>query len=249
MNKGLRRIALLIPVFNGGSVITEVIGRCRMHDLPVIVVDDGSTDGTLERVARLEVDQLVRQESNRGKGFALRSGFESARRAGYEAVVTLDADGQHRPEEVPKFLDCYDRTDADIIVGDRFGDREYLKRMPWQRVLSNRISSALIRTLCRLPIRDVQCGFRLYRLASVGSLASVAEGFEYETEVLLQARARNLRLENIPVRCEYPQGTVRSQYRAVFHSWQIARVVLAQRRKTQGGASGGNNKENRQEGS
>jgi glycosyltransferase involved in cell wall biosynthesis len=218
------RIALLIPVYNGGSSVVEVLRRCKEQGLPVVVVDDGSTDGTSERVESEGADWILRHPANLGKGQALRDGLQSARDRGFEAAISLDADGQHLPEEIPKFLDRYSLGSADIIVGNRFGDQEYLRRMPGVRAFSNRFSSYLIRKFGRLPILDIQCGFRLYRLEPVLALGCQSTGFEFETEVLLRAAVRGCRLENVSIRCEYPEGTVRSRYRALKDSWRIYQV-------------------------
>jgi len=227
-------VALLIPVYNGAETLEAVLERCKALHLPVIVVDDGSTDGTPDIVAGTGVDHFTRQERNQGKGRALQSGFQLALQAGYDAVVSLDADGQHRPEEAPKFLERFQQGGADILVGNRFGDEEYLRRMPWQRVMSNRLSSAVIRSLGGLPVRDVQCGFRLYRLSAVCALEWRSSGFEFETEILLDARRAGCRMDNVPIRCEYPQGTDKSRYNALRDSWRIARVVLRNRRAGRG---------------
>lgn len=202
----------------------EVLRRCKEQGLPVVVVDDGSTDGTSERVESEGADWILRHPANLGKGQALRDGLQSARDRGFEAAISLDADGQHLPEEIPKFLDRYSLGSADIIVGNRFGDQEYLRRMPGVRAFSNRFSSYLIRKFGRLPILDIQCGFRLYRLEPVLALGCQSTGFEFETEVLLRAAVRGCRLENVSIRCEYPEGTVRSRYRALKDSWRIYQV-------------------------
>ncbi len=229
VEKGSARVALLIPVYNGADTVGGVIARCKALELALVVVDDGSTDGTADIVVRAGVDHFIRRQRNEGKGKALQVGFRYAAEAGYEAVVTLDADGQHRPEEVPKFLERFRRSGADILVGNRFEDRDYLRRMPWQRVMSNRLSSGMIRQIGRLAVQDIQCGFRLYRLPSVCGLEWRSCGFEFETEILLGARAQGLRMENVPVQCEYPQGTDRSQFGALRDSWRIVRVVLRSR--------------------
>lgn len=167
---------------------------------------------------------ILRHPANLGKGQALRDGLQAAWQRGFEAAISLDADGQHLPEEIPRFLDLYRIGSADIIVGNRFGDQEYLRRMPGVRAFSNRFSSYLIRKFGRVPICDIQCGFRLYRLESVLALGCRSTGFEFETEVLLRAAARGCRLENVSIRCEYPEGTGHSRYRALKDSWRIYRV-------------------------
>jgi glycosyltransferase involved in cell wall biosynthesis len=220
--------AILIPVYNGEGTIGEVIRRCAPLELPIIAVDDGSRDGTLDRLKQLEGVRWIRHEENLGKGRALQSGFRFALAEGYEAVVTMDADGQHLPEEVPKFLKRFREAPVDLLVGNRLGDKSYLRKMPWHRAASNRVSSSVIRRAGGLKIRDVQCGFRLYRLEPVCRMQKVfrRRGFEFETAVLLEAQARGLKLDNVPIHCEYPEGTVKSQYRPLGDSWRIGQVVL-----------------------
>jgi glycosyltransferase involved in cell wall biosynthesis len=222
-------VAVLIPVFNGQETVGQVIRRCRDMSLPVLVVNDGSTDDTERIVTEAQPDHVLKHETNQGKGMALRTGFDFARQSGYAAVVSVDADGQHRPEEIPRFIESFERENPDIIVGNRFADGDYLRCMPWYRVMSNRLSSALIRLLGRIPVNDVQCGFRLYRLSAICRLPWSTSGYEFETEILLEAQRQGLRVDNLPVRCEYPDGTARSGYRAVRDSWRIAKVVSRSR--------------------
>lgn len=219
-------VALLIPVYNGADTLGDVIRRCKALDMPVLIVDDGSTDGSAQVAREAGADMIQSHPVNRGKGAALKTGLNFSRGKDFEAVISLDADGQHVPDEAVKFVQRYREGFRGILVGNRFEDEEYLQRMPALRAVSNRVSSDLIRWLAAVPIQDIQCGFRLYRLDAIQSLNSHCDGFEFETEILLQAASSGLPLGNVPIRCEYPEGTVHSRYRPVSDSWKVAKIVI-----------------------
>lgn len=143
-------IMVLIAAFNEAPVIGDVVAGCRKWRLPVVVVDDGSSDSTVEEAERAGA-QVIAHSENHGKGKALATGFDYASRNGFEAVVTLDADGQHDPDQIGLFLDEYRRNGADVIVGTRMRD---VRRMPWIRRFTNRASSFVISRItgCRIQI-------------------------------------------------------------------------------------------------
>lgn len=218
----------IIPCLNGGDLIGATIARTRAEGLPVLVVDDGSTDNTAE-VAGAEATYLVRHERNHGKGRALRTGFQWSREHGFTAAVTLDADGQHDPASIRGLVETFERTGAAMVIGARFqkGPRE--PGTPWVRHVSNRVSSTLIRAVLGARVDDIQCGFRVYRLGAIESLRARHDGFAFETEIVALAVKRGLTIANHAIRCYYPDGTKRSHYRPLADSWEIAKVVCRAR--------------------
>ena len=193
------RPAVLIPAYNAarhlGSVLEGVLAHVPRQD--VWVVDDGSGDETANVAERREV-HVVRQTPNQGKGAALRAGFAAA--LDRDPVITLDADGQHDPADLPRFLAVADT--ADLVVGARpFSDR-----MPPLRKIGNRISARIIGALAGQAIPDSQSGYRLHRRALIESVVPAIEGtggFLFETELLVRAARQGYRIGALPIATVY----------------------------------------------
>lgn len=218
-------ISIIIPAFNAAPTLGEVLDQLHPLSIPVLVVDDGSTDGTAETARRQPVWRVVSHPHNRGKGAALKTGFSEAGKAGYTHVLTLDADGQHPVEAIPAFLQAFERNEDAILVGNRFAD-ETIGSMPWIRRLSNSLSSTMISLAARTSIPDAQCGMRIYPLRIFDVMVLESDGYALETEVLVKAGRRGIEVENIPISCHYPAGTSTSRYRALVDSWRIAKAVV-----------------------
>jgi len=199
------RVLALIPAYNEGARVREVAAGARAH-LPVLVVDDGSTDDTAQHAEAAGV-MVLRQLPNQGKGAALRAGFRHALDAGYDAVVTLDADGQHDPAEIPKFLDLHRAQSPDLIIGERA-----FRQMPFPRNLSNTIGRRLFSWALGKTVRDNQSGYRLISARLMAAtLASREASFEFEVEMIVTCVQRGHRLASVPIRTIY--GDERSHIR------------------------------------
>ncbi|MBN1269496.1 MAG: glycosyltransferase family 2 protein [Kiritimatiellae bacterium] len=194
-----RRYAVIIPGYNEQGRIAEVVQGALKHCPLVIVVDDGSHDGTAETATRAGA-VVVRHEVNRGKGVALSTGFQKAREEGCEAVITLDADGQHDPAEIPKFIEAYERTGIPVLVGNRMAD---VAGMPLVRKLTNRYMSWMLSRLMNQYVPDTQCGYRLYRLDIIPFVSAEAERFAAESEILIHIAERNIRIDSVRIRTIY----------------------------------------------
>ncbi len=194
-------VALLIPAYNAAGSLPELLTRSAplVPAVSTIVVDDGSTDGTAE-VGGSFGAIVIRHEGNRGKGAALQTGFDRVMGGGWGAVVTLDADLQHEPEAIPQFLEAYRSGCYDVIIGARKRDEG---GMPFHRVLSNTITSAMIRARTRQEIPDSQSGFRLVDTRVLRRVHLERPGFEAETEFILKAAALGFRFGAVPVRTIY----------------------------------------------
>jgi glycosyltransferase involved in cell wall biosynthesis len=197
-----KTFVVLIPAFNAEHSLAELVSRLRsaIGDVQIIIVDDGSTDQTNEVAASIGA-VVLRHEKNCGKGAALQTGFDFInKQAGIEFVLTMDADLQHQPEDVPKFLLVQQKTNADIVIGwrDRIGTR-----MPIHRRLSNTITSALVGIRIGVKIRDSQCGFRLIRRSVIECIQLESSGYEAETEFLIKAAQRGFTIEVVPVQTIY----------------------------------------------
>lgn len=220
-------ILALIPGFQEGPRIAAVIEGARAH-LPVVVVDDGSTDDTSAR-AEAAGATVLRQVHNAGKGAALRAGFRHALVEGVEAVVTLDADGQHDPAEIPRFLEAFASGRPELIVGRRdFGS------MPPVRRLSNTLGGWLFSIAVGRRVADNQSGYRLVgRRLMTGLLASNQDGFGFEVEMIARCIALGLPMAEVPIRTIYAGEP--SHVQPLAHFTSFLRVSLAARRIVRGG--------------
>lgn len=195
-----KRITVVVPAYNEAGRLPKVLERIPEFVDEVIVVDDGSSDGTYEaarkaaeRDGRIEV---IRLERNCGKGCAMREGVKVSTG---DVVVFMDADGQHRPEEIIKLVEPVVSGEADLVVGAR-KVREAGKR-PIQRRLSNVITTRLIRLKLRRYVYDTQSGFRAFRREFLPEIEG--DRYEVETEMLIKAAKRGARIKEVPVSMIY----------------------------------------------
>jgi glycosyltransferase involved in cell wall biosynthesis len=173
--------AAVIPCHNEAAAIARVVAATRCHVATVIVVDDGSCDETAA-LAEVAGALVIRHEQRRGKGAALKSGFQRARELGFTSALTLDGDGQHAADDIPKFFALAESSRANLIVGNRMGDAA---KMPWLRRAVNRLMSRILSRMAGQPLPDSQCGFRLLNLGVWSALQADARNFEFESEQLL----------------------------------------------------------------
>jgi len=222
----MTEVLALIPAFNEAAHLAQVVTGARVH-LPVLVVDDGSTDDTAACAEQAGAN-VLRQIPNQGKGAALRAGFGWALNAAYQAVLTLDADGQHDPAEIPKFVDAHRARGADLVIGARD-----FRRMPLVRRLANTTGRWAFSWAFGQPIRDNQSGYRLIgrRLLEV-ILTGDEAGFEFEMEVIVICIRRGFMLDWVPIRTIY--AGQRSHIRPGRHALNFLRMVW-QIRHSRGG--------------
>lgn len=207
----------VIPAYNESQHIAQVV-KVVKHYLPVLVVDDGSVDET-DHQASMAGAEVLRQVPNQGKGAALRLGFRKAIDQGYEAVITLDGDGQHDPEEIGKFLEAYSEGEADLVIGMR-----NFSKMPRSRRLANTLGRWLISWAMGQPIPDNQSGYRLLsrRLMKM-LLDSKEQGYEFEVEMLAACLKNNFRLKWVPISTIYAGET--SHIHPIKHIANYLRIV------------------------
>jgi glycosyltransferase involved in cell wall biosynthesis len=213
---------VLIPALNAERSIGAVVRDCKAVNEDVLVVDDGSADRTAD-VAREAGAQVVSHPVNRGKGAALKTGFAYAIEHGFNAVITLDADGQHLPREIPKFLAARAETGADLIIGGRahlFG--EMLPR----RRFANRFSARCIAYAAKPNVTDSQSGFRLYSVDLLRAIRLRSDGFDMESEVIVQAGCRGFRIMTIPINLGFVDGQSTSHYKPLGDTMRIAWTVI-----------------------
>ncbi len=194
-------VAALIPCYFEEKRIRDVAARARAQLDTVLVVDDGSTDGT-EKEARAAGVEVIRHAVNQGKGAAIKTGLrELSARAGIEYALILDGDGQHLPEEIPNFLAAANATPAPMLVGTRMTDT---RKMPFVRRMTNRFMSWQISRVCGQVVPDSQCGFRMIHRDLAPALVAIATvKFDYETEMLVVASRRGARIAAVPISTIY----------------------------------------------
>ncbi len=197
-------VCVVIPAYNAAKTIGSLLLELsqELPDARIIVIDDGSMDGTEQVVRETDASGVscMRHSPNRGKGFALRQGFRAAIKFCADIIVTMDADGQHRPKDIHRLLEPLLVNQAEVVLGTRMGDTA---SMPLHRILSNTITSALVsrRTGHRVP--DSQCGFRAFRREVIDRMELRSNHYDLETEMLLKLRPSMHRIRSAPVETVY----------------------------------------------
>lgn len=192
-------IAAVIPAYHEEKHIGDVVRRTRAKIDNVLVVDDGSSDATAER-AREAGAEVVRHEQNRGKGESIKTGLRYWLDRQFTWVFILDADGQHLPEEIDRFIQAAMSDGASLLIGNRMKDTS---SMPFVRRFVNRWMSGQISRACGQEIPDTQCGFRMLHRHLIPELLGGSERFDYETEMLIIASRKGFRIESVPISTVY----------------------------------------------
>jgi glycosyltransferase involved in cell wall biosynthesis len=213
------RYCVVIPAFNSADTIGALVRGVKQHELPVVVVNDGSTDQTAP-IASQEGAVVISHLRNEGKGRALRTGFEYALRAQYDGVITMDSDGQHDPAEIPSLIHAGERQHAGLVIGNRMAT----STMPLVRRWVNRLLSWIVSAVARQPMPDTQSGFRLIRKEVLTSIPLRATGFDIETELLLAAAKRRWKTIFVAVHTTYDNHT--SHIRPLRDGLRFFRMVF-----------------------
>jgi glycosyltransferase involved in cell wall biosynthesis len=214
--------AVLIPAYQCAATIAPVVADASAHLTPVLVVDDGSDDGTAER-ARLAGAEVLRQERNVGKGAALVAGMRHLAARGFTHALTMDGDGQHLGGEIPTLLAEARIDPRAIVVGTRaIGEQQVAAA----NLFGNRFANLAVRVAAGVNAGDTQSGFRVYPIASTLALPVDGERFEFETTVIIRAVRAAIPIRSVVVRVYYPPiAERRSHYRKVVDTLRIIRAV------------------------
>jgi glycosyltransferase involved in cell wall biosynthesis len=192
-------VAAIIPAYLEEKHVGDVVRRTLKQLANVVVVDDGSNDRTADEARSAGADVIV-HEQNRGKGESIKSGFRYWLEHGSTYVVILDADGQHLPEEIERFLTAAASGIGELLIGTRMND---VREMPAVRRMVNRYMSRKISRACGQDIPDTQCGFRMVHRSIIPSLLGGTERFDYETEMLILASRAGCRIASVPISTVY----------------------------------------------
>jgi glycosyltransferase involved in cell wall biosynthesis len=193
--KEVERVAVLIPAHCEEKSVAEVVMEARRYLPDVIVVDDASTDKTALRAERAGAT-VLRLETNAGKGAALTEGFQYVLTGRFDAVIALDADGFHDPNQIPKFLETYRRTHIPVLIGSRMAEPE---KVPLVRRWSIRLMSYCLHRLMGVYVPDPPCGFRFYRCDVLPHLLETGSSFPAEFETLLHIASRGIHVGSVRI--------------------------------------------------
>lgn len=215
------KILTLLPAYNESVHIAKVINGAKVY-LPVLVMDDGSKDNTSE-IARENGAIVIRQEPNQGKGAAMAKGFQYAFENGYDAVITIDADGQHNTAEIPLFLDEFSKNHSDLIIG-----RRDFRKMPFIRMCSNTIGTWMFSWAIGQYIPDNQSGYRLVSARLMQAmLSSGLHGFEFEVEMILRCVLEGYKLSWVTIQTIYADE--HSHITPIRHAWRFILITFRTR--------------------
>jgi glycosyltransferase involved in cell wall biosynthesis len=218
----LNKVCILIPAYNAQETLGSVLRKINSIHLDTLVINDGSSDET-KRVASENGAQILEHPLNFGKGAALQTGFQYILQKDYQVVVTLDADGQHDPSEIPSLLKIFERVKPDILIASRaaeFGKMTFLRRF-W-----NRLGVKAVARLCHSDITDSQSGFRLIRTNVLKEIDFSTSRFETELELLIKACKKGFSVLSVPIRAQKVDGTASSHFRPVVDTWKVCKLFL-----------------------
>lgn len=216
------KVCILIPAYNAQETLGSVLKKIEPLQMDTIVVNDGSSDET-KRVALENEVQLLEHPINLGKGAALRTGFQYLLQKDYQTVITLDADGQHDPSEIPSLLKIFQSAKPDILIASRaaeFGEMTFLRRF-W-----NRLGVKAVARLCHSDITDSQSGFRLIRTRVLREVHFTTSRFETELELLIKACKKGFTVLSVPIDTQQVDGTGSSHFRPVVDTWMVCKLFL-----------------------
>jgi len=215
------KICVVIPAYNVADAIESVVRGASRYVSTVFVVDDGSSDATAE-IAASAGARVIRNKENKGKGDALKKLFATAARAGFKAVISMDGDGQHDPDELPRFIDTHLNHPNSIIVGSRMSARE---NIPRARYNSMHIARFYISYAANQFIEDTQCGYRVYPLDIIDQMRLTQERYVTESEILIKTGDLGKRVRFIRIGAIY--GQIRSHFRPILDITAITAYIIS----------------------
>ncbi|WP_291981681.1 glycosyltransferase family 2 protein [Luteitalea sp.] len=223
------KVCALVPAYNEARTIATVVHGATAHVAQVLVVDDGSTDGTGEAAAAAGAD-VMRLAHNGGKGTAIRAGLSQVFAGTATHVLFMDGDLQHRPQEIPALLAEAAATGAAMVIGERVFVRD---EMPASRYWANVIGSWALATLMGVDLTDTQSGFRVVRTDVLRQLPLEATGYEFETELVVKLARRGAQIARVPIKAVY--GAEKSKIRPVRDTTRNIILALVYRFFRRGG--------------
>jgi len=210
---------VIIPTYNEAKEIGNIVARLIKESLKVVVIDDGSYDGTA-LIAEKNGAVVLSNPRNEGKGASLIKGFAYALKNNFDRIITMDGDGQHIPEEAIKFIRAADNSPAALFIGDRMTDA---KGMPATRWLTNKFMSWLISKISGQRIADTQCGFRLIKREVLQKIKLKTYKYETESEIILKTARAGFQIKSVPIKTIYQNQ--RSQINPFIDSLRFIKFI------------------------
>jgi glycosyltransferase involved in cell wall biosynthesis len=214
-------ICVIIPAYNASSTISDVVRGALKYVSRVTVADDGSTDDTATIVSKAGA-KIVAIEKNKGKGNALKLLFQEAIKEEYYAVISMDADGQHDPEDIPQLITVHATHPDDIIVGSRMHEKE---KIPRARYNSMCIARFYVSLMANQFLEDTQCGFRLYPLSIIKKLHLMTERYVTETELLMKAGDMGVNIKFVKIKTIYSENG--SHFKPIKDTVSITAYIIS----------------------
>lgn len=208
---------VIIPTYNNSETIYGIVSDALKFTGNVIVVNDGSTDGT-SGILQETSATVVEYKENKGKGHALKKGFAKAREMGFKYAITIDADGQHFADDIPVFLQAMQKAPGCLIVGSR-NLKE--KGMPRENTFANRFSNFWFTVQTGIKLPDTQTGYRLYPLEKMGRMRWLTSRYEAELEMLVYAAWKGIGIISVPIKVYYPQQGRVTHFRPIYDFFRI----------------------------
>jgi glycosyltransferase involved in cell wall biosynthesis len=196
------RVLVCIPAFNESRNIAEIINKSKKYADGVIVYDDGSTDDTYE-LAEKAGAKVIKSPKNTGYGTAIRALFQAARDLNADFMITLDSDGQHNPDHIPRLIEPLRTQNFDIVIGSRFLSKDDRQKVPRYRSLGIKTITKLTQSASYTGLTDSQSGFRAYNKNALSKINLFEDGMAVSTEILLRAREKNLLATEVPITINY----------------------------------------------
>jgi len=214
------KTCVIIPTYNEAKEIGNLVKQIRSQNLDVVVVDDGSSDDTA-MIAKDCGAVVLCNPTNEGKGASLIKGFDFALSHDFDAVINMDGDGQHLPEDIPYFIRLAKYSDSAIIIGNRM---QKTKNMPVVRLFTNRFMSWFLSSLAHQNIPDTQCGFRLIKKEVLKKIRLVTSKYETESEILIKCSRLGFKIESVPIKTIYMDE--KSQINPFIDTLRFFRFVI-----------------------
>lgn len=221
LNKNSPFIVAAIPAYDEEKTIARVVLQAQRYVDRVVVCDDGSKDMTVEIAKELGAD-VIQHERNLGKGVALRSLFEAGKKMDADILVTLDADDQHDPDEIPKLLKPILRWEADMVIGCRFPSRNPVAAY---RRVGNRVLGFFTNSLGG-KAKDTQSGFRAYSRSALNVIDVVDDGFGVDSQILIDAKDKGLTIAEVPISAKYPKDVKTSKKNPLRHGSEVIMSLI-----------------------
>lgn len=213
------KILVIVPCYNAENFIKDTIADIKRYQDNILVIDDGSTDKSYDAMEDIKGIRILRHGHNKGKGAALKTGFRYTVENNFDAVITIDADGQHKASDIPKFIDKIGKYD--IIIGSRMHN---VRNMPLRRIIANSISSFIVSLKCRQKVPDSQSGYRMIKREVLKDVKLEQDGYQMETELLLKASKKGYKIGSVHIKTIYGQEV--SHINPFTVTWRFIRVVL-----------------------